>query len=85
MTTLSFRPPASIGAGFLAIVLLILMVESPRLIAMASKPPVANEIVSAEAAWALRSEATDRDPSVPAASGVRFPAGDDTESAVATF
>ena len=85
MTTVSFRPSASIGAGFLAIVLLILMVESPRLIELAAKPPVANEIVSAGAAWASRGEATDRDPSVPAALGVVFPAGDNTESAIATF
>ena len=85
MTSLSFRPPASIGAGFLAIVLLMLWVESPRLIAMATKPPVANEVVRVGAAWAPRVEATDRDPSVPAASSVIFPAGDDSDSVIATF
>ena len=85
MSTVSFRPSASIGAGALTIVLLILLVESPRLIEMATKLPVANEIVSVGVAWASRVEATDRDPSVPTASGVVFPAGDNTESAIATF
>lgn len=86
MTSISFRPSASIGAGFLAIVSLILMIESPRLIELAAKPPVANEMVSARAARASRGEeATDGDPSVPAASSVVFPAGDNTESAIATF
>ena len=85
MTTVSFRPSASIGAGLLAIVLLTLVVESPRLIEMAIKLPVANEIVSVGAAWPSRVEATDRDPSVPTALGVVFPEGDDTGSAIATF
>ena len=85
MTTVSFRPSASIGAGFLAIGLLILVVESPRLIEMATKLPVANEIVSVGAAWALHVEATDHDPSVPTASGVVFPAGDNTGAVIATF
>ena len=85
MTTVSFRSSASIGAGFLVIVLLTLVVESPRLIEMATKLPVANEIVGGGAAEASRVEATDRDPSVPTASGVVFPAGDNTESAIATF
>ena len=85
MTTVSFRPSASIGAGFLVIVLLILVVESPRLIEMATKLPVATEIVSGGAASASRVEATDRDPSVPTASGVVFPTRDDTGAAIATF
>lgn len=85
MTTVSFRPSASIGAGFLAIGLLILVVESPRLIEMATKLPVANEIVSVGAAGALHVEATDHDPSVPTASGVVFPAGDNTGAVIATF
>ncbi len=85
MTTVSFRPSACIGAGFLAIVLLILLVESPRLIEMTAKLPAANEIVSVGTSWASRVEAPDRDPSVPTASGVVFPAGDNTESAIATF
>ena len=85
MTTVSFRPSASIGAGFLAIGLLILVVESPRLIEMATKLPVANEIVSVGAAWALHVEATDRDPSLPTVSGVVFPAGDNTGAVIATF
>ena len=85
MTTVSFRPSASIGAGVLVIVLLTLVVESPRLIEMATKLPVANEIVSVGVAWTSRVEATDRDPSVPTASGVVFSAGDDTGAVIATF
>ena len=85
MTTVSFRPSASIGAGVLVIVLLTLVVESPRLIEMATKLPVANEIVSVGVAWTSRVEATDRDPSVPTASGVVFPAGDNTGAVIATF
>ena len=85
MSSISVRPSTSVGAGLLAIVSLILMVESPRLIELAAKPPVANGIVSVGAAWASRGEATGSDPSVPAASSVVFPVGDNTESAIATF
>jgi hypothetical protein len=85
MSTHSYSRSASVVVWSLAIVFLVFLVESPRLVATASERPVANEPAIAGAAYAPRVEAADRDPSVPAASGVTFPAGDDGESAIATF
>lgn len=85
MSTLSFRPSASVGVWSLAIVLLILLAKASRLIATTAEPPIVNEPVIVGANPASRVEAKDRDPSVPDASNVSFPVGDATEPAIAMF
>lgn len=75
-------PAAALAA---AVLLAIFLTGSPRPMAPPAGDSSRDEHVSLATEVDSRSVPTDRDPSVPPASGVDFPAGDDSESAFATF
>ena len=88
MSIVSSRPPAAFGAWSLAVALVILLAlfaGSPRMFATTSVPPIVTEPVSFGAPHSARIAATDRDPSVPPASGVSFPSGGAGEPAAEAF
>ena len=88
MSIASSRPPAAFGAWSLAlalVILLALVAGSPRMFATTLVPPIAPEPVGLGSPHAALVLTTDRDPSVPAASGVSFPSGDTVAPDVATF
>ena len=88
MSTASSRLPAFFGAWSLALALVILLAlfaESPRLFATTSVAPTATEQVGLGASHGSRVAATDRDPSVPAASSVAIPAPEAGAPVIETF
>ncbi len=85
MSKRPFRSSASAGAWVLAIVMVALLVESPRLVAIAIARPSPDENVIVASEDFLRVNATERDPSVPAASSVSFDTGDANVPAMETF
>ena len=76
---------ASIGALSLASLLVIFLAVSPRSAGGSIVPSSADEHLGLSTVNPPRVAPTDRDPSVPTASGVRFPSGDAVEPDVATF
>ena len=86
MSTLLFRPVASIGVWSLAaVVSLILLAGLLRLSAMAAAPTAVRGLAVIGTADVLHLESMDRDQSVPSASSVVFSGDADGEPAVATF
>jgi hypothetical protein len=85
MSTHSFNPSASVGVWSLAILVVALLAAWPRPTASPADVSGTVEPVSGEVASPARAEATNHDPSVPAASSVTFPVGDGSESTIATF
>ena len=79
------RSSASAGVWLLAIVMVVLLVESPRLVAIAIARPSPDENVIVAPEDFLRVNATERDPSVPAASSLSFDTGDANVPAMETF
>jgi hypothetical protein len=76
---------ASIGALSLASIVVIFLAVSVRPAATATEPLRVDVHVGFGTANPLRFEPTDRNPSVPAASSVSFPAGDADDRAIETF
>jgi hypothetical protein len=85
MSNHSFSPPASVGAWSLAILVVAVLAAWPRPTASPAEGSGTIEPVSGAVASPSRGEATNHDPSVPAASSVTFPVGDGSEPAIATF
>lgn len=85
MLHLHARTSASIGALSLAGLVVIFLTVLPRPAVTATAPSGAHEQLSVRAANPPRFAPTDRDPSVPAASGVSFPTGDADEATIETF
>ena len=88
MSIASSRPRAAFGAWSLAlalVILLALVAGSPRMFATTLVPPIAPEPVGLGPSHAALVVTTDRDPSVPPASGVSFPSGGAAEPAAETF
>ena len=76
--------PASAGVWVLAIAMVVLVVESPRLVAIAIARPSPNENVVVMPDFS-RINAAEQDPSVPAASSVSFDTGDTNVPAMEAF
>jgi hypothetical protein len=85
MSRLHSRPSASIAAWSLLSMIVIFLAMSAQPMLTTTEPSRADEHVSLEAAKPERVEQTDRDPSVPAASSVTFPARDAGEPAIEPF
>jgi hypothetical protein len=84
MSTPSFKPSFSVGALFLFVASMILLVGLSRPILRVNPSSAANQASVVEIKIP-RAEATDHDASVPAASGVSFPVGDADQPPTATF
>lgn len=88
MSIVSSKPPAALGAWSLTlafVILLALLAGSPRMFTTTLVPPVATEPVGFGPPHAAPVVTTDRDPSVPLASGVSFPSGGAAEPPAETF
>jgi hypothetical protein len=84
MSTHSFRPSVSVGALSLFIASLILL-AGLSLPILGTSPTLAANKPSTDEIKIPRAEAADHDASVPAASSVTFPLGDDGQTPTATF
>jgi hypothetical protein len=84
MSTHPFKPPVSAAAVSLFIASLILLVGLSQPI-LGTNPTSAANKPSIAANKIPPGEATDHDASVPAASDVSFPAGDEDQTPTATF
>jgi hypothetical protein len=85
MSTHSFNPSASVGVWSLAILVVVFLAVWPRPMASTNEGSGTIEPASVAVASPSRAEATNHDPSVPAASSVTFPEGDGSEPAIASF
>ena len=86
MSTLVFRPVASVGVwSLVAVVSLVLLAGLLRLSATAAAPTAAKGLDVIRTAEAPHLESADRDSSVPSALKVEFSEDALSEAAVATF